>query len=332
MATPSFLAIRNKYPEARVHLLVGKWSRSVVENNPNIDEIISVDENIFWKKKIFHLFKLFLKLRSKRFEIIYVMHWSNFFNLFALWFGAKERIGFDRFNRGAFLTKKVLFKEGERGLHIVEKYLKLVEDNLQNCSKKMDLYLTEDEINSAQKKLEVYGLFRTNRIVGIAPGGGINPKSRMSTRCWPIKYFSELVNKIINELNMSVVLFGAEMEKNLSRIILNDVINKNKIVNLIGKTNLRESSAIMKMCRVMIANDSAPLHLAAAVGIKTISIFGPTAPYDKAPIGKEHFYFYRELICSPCYKYGKFKKCKTLSCMKLIKPDEVFRKVKEFSL
>ncbi|PKN02206.1 MAG: lipopolysaccharide heptosyltransferase II [Elusimicrobia bacterium HGW-Elusimicrobia-1] len=329
MATPAFETIRNKYPKAKISLLIGNWAKDIVKSNPNIDEIISIDENIFWKKRIIPLLNLFFLLRRKKFNAVYIMHWSNLFNFFTFLLGIKKRIGFDRFGKGMFLTKKVPFSEGEMP-HTIYKYGNLVSANLENC--KINIYLTDDETNIAEKELANYGLNPIDKIIGIAPGGGENPKTKMLTKRWPVEYFIELIKKITFELNIPVILFGSKTESALGTAI-EEAIKKDKLlVNFIGKMDLRQTAAIMKICQIVVTNDSASLHLAGAVGTNTISIFGPTPPWDKIPLGNNHKYFYKKLPCSPCYKYGKFPKCRGISCLRSIKPDEVFQKVKELIL
>jgi len=331
MATPAFAAIRRKYPSAHISILIGEWARPIVENNPNIDEIISVDENIFWKKRIIELVRLFFRLYEQRFEVIYVMHWSNLFNFFAFLLGAKERIGFDRFGKSGFLTQKIPFDEGVRDIHIVERYLMLVEKKLDGINKEMEIYLTEDELSYGERVLEKYNISRNSKIIGFAPGGGENPKSRMFIRRWPQEYFVVLGRKIISELNIPIVLFGSTLEKKLCDEIENKINVKSMVINLAGKTTVREVAAIARMCSLVVANDSGLLHLAAAAGSNTISIFGPTAPWDKVPISSKnkHFFFYKNYKCSPCYKYGNFPNCEEIPCLRDIHPEEVFRKIEE---
>jgi lipopolysaccharide heptosyltransferase II len=331
MATPAFAAIRRKHPSAHISILIGEWAKPVVENNPNIDEIISVDENIFWKRKVIGLIGLFSKLHKQHFKVIYIMHWSNLFNLFAFLLGAEERIGFDRFGKSKFLTRKVPFSEGVKGIHTVERYLMLVEEKLNGLNKEMEIYLTEDEISRGEKILEEYNINKSGKIIGIAPGGGENPKSRMFIRRWPREYFISLGRKIISELGVPILLFGNVLERSLCDDIENRIDKKSMVINLAGKTTLREVAAIMKKCSLVITNDSGLLHLAAAAGTNTISLFGPTAPWDKVPISlrNTHFFFYKNYSCSPCYKYGKFPHCKEISCLRSIHPEEVFCKIAE---
>ncbi|MBI2412321.1 MAG: glycosyltransferase family 9 protein, partial [Deltaproteobacteria bacterium] len=86
-------------------------------------------------------------------------------------------------------------------------------------------------------------------------------------------------------------------------------------------------------CSLVVANDSGPMHLAAAVGRPVVSIFGPTDPVEKHPLTKGSFYFWKGqgLDCSPCYSHGAFPDCKTLECMRSVAVEEVFDKVRELA-
>ncbi len=328
MTAPSFEVIKKKYTDAKVSLLIGNWSKELVKTNPYIDEIICINENMFWKKKVFRLAALFFLLKKKKFDIVYVMHWSNLFNLFVFLLGIKERIGFDRLGRGRFLTKKIPFCEGDR-IYTVYKYLSLVDDNIKQYNPQINVFFTDNELKSAERMLKDCGITNPGYIIGIAPGGGENPKTKMPIKRWPEKYFIEVVKKINIELHAPVLLFGSEKEADICLNIEKTIGESRLLINLCGKTTLRQTAALLNKCYLVITNDSGLMHLAIAGGSKTISIFGPTPPWDKLPSDDKHVYFYKNLSCSPCYKNGTFPRCPTIACMEAITPEEVFRKIKE---
>ncbi|MFQ3675010.1 MAG: glycosyltransferase family 9 protein, partial [Endomicrobiia bacterium] len=236
MASPSFAAIKKKYPEDRIFVLVGNWAKDVLTNNPNIDEIISVDENIFWKKKVFSLIRLFIELKKKKFSIIYVMHWSNYFNFFAYLLGAKEIIGFERKSSSRYLTRKIIFEEGKEP-HSVYKYLNLVDDNYKAYDTNIEIYLSEEEITFAKEELNKYNIEKYEKIVGIFPGGGENPRSKMWTRRWTIENYSKIIKNILLEKKVLILLFGSKSEENLWLEIKKNVNETNRIINFIGRTS-----------------------------------------------------------------------------------------------
>ena len=132
---------------------------------------------------------------------------------------------------------------------------------------------------------------------------------------------------MLTEDNIKVVLFGSGSDVILADEILN-AIKSDLINNLVGKLNIRQTAAVISKCKLFIGNDSGLLHVAASVGAPTISIFGPTAPWDKVPIGENHCYFYSNETCSPCFKYGKFPDCKDQKCFERINYIDIFNKIK----
>lgn len=320
MATPAFATIRRKHPAAHITLLVGAWAAPIVERDPSFDEMIVVDENIFWKKRVLPLLRLLLRLRRGRYDTAYVMHWSGFFNLFALLAGARSRIGFSRQGaRTHFLTCAVPFSEGEKGSHAVDRYLAMAGEPAIPENALMRVYLSPAEESAMQA-------FVRERVVGrciaLAPGGGANPRSSMPTRCWPEDKYVALGKLILADPDLSVVLIGGPAEMAMGAR-MRDSLGTARCVNTIGALTLRQTAALLKNCAVLVANDSAPMHIAAAVGTPTVSLFGPTAPYDKAPRGDSHRSLYRTETCSPCYRYGSFPDCKDRRCLENILPEEV---------
>jgi ADP-heptose:LPS heptosyltransferase len=96
---------------------------------------------------------------------------------------------------------------------------------------------------------------------------------------------------------------------------------RNKAHTLVGRTNIRQLAAVLKRSRLLITNDSAPLHLACAVGTRVLAIFGPTDPRKYGPTGEFDIVVSKKLSCSPC---EKAECAQNYECMKLITPDDVF--------
>ncbi|MBN1383338.1 MAG: glycosyltransferase [Elusimicrobia bacterium] len=327
MATPAIREIRHRYSSAKIFHLIGKWSSEIMSANPNVDELIVIDENIFWKKKIIPIIELLLKLRKKKIDIVFNMHWSKWINFFALIIGAKDIIGFDRDGSAGFLTKKIPYSEGEKGPHQIEQYLAIAGNNVSSkisgVKKVPEIFFREDEAKNYNGKFKEFLTKNRKNIIAVASGGGSNPKSSMPMRRWP--FYSELVGKIIENMPYHVVLLGQGTDKEVADKILSE--NKSeRITSFVDRLDLHENAYLLQNSLLLVCNDSALMHIASAVGTKCLSIFGPTAPYDKAPMNKEHVYMYSEVACSPCYKFGSFPECNRQQvCFKSIKPNEVFK-------
>jgi ADP-heptose:LPS heptosyltransferase len=123
-----------------------------------------------------------------------------------------------------------------------------------------------------------------------------------------------------------VVILGAEAEMPLADIIV--AAAKNKIINLVGKTNSEELAAIMSLMSLVITNDGGPLHMAVALGVKTVSVFGPVDDlvYGPYPPSGKHIVVKRDIDCRPCYKNFRFNGCShNRNCIDEISTEEVFR-------
>lgn len=330
MATPVMELIRQTYPNSEITLLVGKWASEIVVNNPNLDKVAVIDENIFWKKRIVPLIKLFFVLKKQNYDLVYVMHWAIYFNLFVYLLGIPCRIGFDRGGEGLFLNKKVHFVEGKKGVYIVNQYLNLITYNSQETTRQMKIYLTENEIIEARSWLEQHNVSLNEKYIAISPGGGENPKAKMFIRRWPVEHYVRLIDLIREKNNDTILILGGKTDQELGEQIINGIKNKMNVLNCTGKFTLRQTASLMKFCKVLVCNDSGLMHLGGAVNIPTVSIFGPTIPHDKIPYGEIHEFLYKGLSCSPCYYYGKYPNCQEMSCLRLISPEEVFEKLAKF--
>jgi heptosyltransferase II len=172
---------------------------------------------------------------------------------------------------------------------------------------------------STQKVKEI--LKRTNindkdKIIAIAPGAA------WTTKRWLPEYFSELSNKFINS-GYKIVLIGAESDK----AVCNDVEKNSNVLNLSGKTTIPELLALLSLTKLLISNDSAPVHLAGLVKCPVACIFGPTSQsFGFAPIGEKDLIFEKtDLQCHPCRIHGG-DRCPTgtFDCMRNITHSDVF--------
>lgn len=327
MAVPSFQALKEKYPDSRVTLLTGSWSRPIVDRNPFIDEIIEIDEKIFWKKRIFELIKLFARLRGKNFDAVYVMHWSNLFNLFVYLMGIQERAGFNRGGHGRFLTTKADYAEETRRKHVVQMYLDLVSPGMDMKRYPMKIYIEAAELERLVSVPGVNRVFTGNKcIVGIVPGGGVNPHRKVIAKRWPAGNYLQLIDRIMENKECFVALFGSETDRDVMEYLTERIRKRERLINCMDKFDLRTTAALLGRCRVVISNDTGLLHVAAGTGAATLGIFGPTMPYDKAPQGDRHTSIYKSLECSPCYARGRIQGCNDVKCMASITPEEVYLK------
>jgi len=304
MTTPLIRQLRKNLKNATIDYLIGKHSYKVLEGNKHLDNIIKFDEKIFFEKDFKEWIKLIFKIRKRDYDVIFVLdkHWI--FNLTAFLFGIKKRIGFDRFGEGKFLTYKIPYF-GRK--HEIFYYLDLlrglgIEPNYEDWE--MEIFLNENDLEFAEKFWNENNL-NDKVVVGVCPGGARNiGVGDDDLRRWDVEKYKELIKKL-KERGFEVLLIGGNTDKEIEKAILKEV----KCISTIGKTSLKESAALLKKCDVVVCNDSGPMHLAAAVNKKVVSIFGPTHPSEKAPLHKESRYIWKQVGCNPCYDlWGRYPK------------------------
>jgi len=330
MTTPFVRALRNRFPKAHVTYMVGSWAKEAIRGNPNINELIVFDERIFFNiRKMPNILKLIREIRKRKFDLAFILDISFVYPLVAYLAGIPIRVGFDRNGEGFALTHKIEYGPVKHHIEYSLDTLSFFVDST-TIPKDMEITISEKDEEYALRLFSLYKLFDKNVVIGVAPGGAKNPGEDMPIRRWPLEYYAELINMLVKHLNAKVILFGGLNDKELAEKLMKLV--SVPLIDLIGKTTLKQAAAIIRKCNLFITHDSGLMHLAAASGTPTISIFGPTNPLKKAPIGEKHIFIRKELPCSPCYKDGIWADCKHQTCLKKIKPLHILQLIKNISL
>ena len=325
MTTPLIRQLRENFKNATIDYLIGKYSYGAINWNKYLDNIIKFDEKIFFEKNFKEWMKLIFKIRKRKYDIIFVLdkHWI--FNLTAFLFGIKKRIGFDRCGEGKFLTYKVSYF-GRK--HEIFYYLDLLEGlgiNPNYDDWQTEIFLNKNDLDFTEKFWKENNL-NNKVVVWICPGGARNIGVwDDNLRRWDTKNYIRLIKKL-KEKWFEILLIGGKTDKEIEEEILKEI----KCTSAIGKTSLKESAALLKKCDVVVCNDSGPMHLAASVNKKIVSILGPTHPSEKAPLHKESKYIWKQIGCNPCYDLwgGYPKPCPyKKKCLDIITVEEIFTKI-----
>lgn len=324
--TPSIRKIKEIFPQSKISFLVGNWSKDVLIGNPFIDEIISFDERILLEKKIFRFLNLIRQMRKRRFDRCIIFHSHPFMHFLGFLTGAPARIGFaDPKRRSLFLTDPVPqqtgFKKRAGGRYMPDVYMDVVCFQRHNQKEKypLEMYLYPEEKESAEAIMSKAGIHKP--FVAVAPGGGVNPRQTVLGKRWPPEYFASIADYLVNKHETTVVLVGGKSDMDVAEKVIEN--SKYKIHNLCGKTSIREAASIIDKSILLICNDSSLLHIAVALGIPSITMFGPTGPSSCIPPNDSmHIYNCSILECSPCY-IGMDFSCKDVRCMHYISVEDV---------
>ncbi|MCF8267900.1 MAG: glycosyltransferase family 9 protein [Ignavibacteriales bacterium] len=325
MFTPALLRLREEMPEAEIHVLVMYKAAEEIFTSLNVADKVILYE--FIKESPFKSLRFVLSLRSKYRATINVYPSNRLeYNAISFMIGASSRyavryIRRDIINLGFLNNKRVVEKDS---LHNVEENVRLV-DLLTNKSTKdipsLRINSTYADTISADNYYNSLNPDPEEKIIGFHPGCSLL-KNHIKRR-WEPEKFAELAYRLTKEKKLKVLLFGGPEEKELRKYILEKSGSK-QVVD-VKTRSFNESVAIMRRCDVFVSNDSSLMHTAAALGLKTVAIIGPTNPVYIHPWKSPHTIVSLDLPCSPCFFYSP----KPLSCSRT---DTQFKCIRELTV
>jgi ADP-heptose:LPS heptosyltransferase len=169
--------------------------------------------------------------------------------------------------------------------------------------------------------------------VALLPGGGSNPGMELSAKRWPLDRYRELARRLVQELDAEVLLVGGPDDAALNTQLLEGLdVPEGSVKSIAGKTSFGELAAQLERCALFIGNDSSPMHLAAAVGIPVIAIFGPTSPQEYGPYpldDPKHIALWHPSSAQPCFFMGKMQTSEQCKCIESVTLDEVWQAVQQ---
>ena len=285
-----------------------------------------------WQRDNIFLFNdcrlLIQDIKSGQFDMVLDVSLNSFMGFLAWAAGIPRRVGFDYKGRGRFLTQKIPL-EGYENRHVVEYYLDLLAQiGVPVVHKSMELPLTTADMDWAAGFLEDNGVFGRGQVIGLVPGGGESWGKDASCKRWSAERFAKLADKLIEKSAAQIILLGGPTEAGLCGSVARGM--NNPCVSACGKTSLSQFAALAKRCALIVANDGGPLHVAAASGSKTVSIFGPVDEVVYGPYPAQgHKVVKKDLPCQPCYRRFRRADCGHIRCLNDLTVEEVFKKVEE---
>lgn len=278
--------LKDAFPQSEIHYLTEKFAKRAVENNQFVSKILTFDKKDF-------VLSIVRKVRKENYDLVLDL-WSNPKTAQITFLsGAKYKVGYEK--RGRKYAYNFTGKNGTMGRHAAEDNLVLLNAlNIPISTKKIIYQTTVEEKEFAQKYLDQAIQEKEKKLVGIIPSGGWESK-----RCEPVKWI-EICNEIQKNYQVQfIILWGPGDEKDameISKVLLPSPV-------LAPKSSFGELSALIEKCDLIIANDSGPMHVAAALGKPTLGIFGPTDPEAHRPFAdNSSFVSHSDLHCIICTK------------------------------
>ncbi|MGK0368063.1 MAG: heptosyltransferase-2 [Thermoproteota archaeon] len=333
LQTSLLAALKNNF-DKKVNLIFITSSEfsSLLEGHPYIDELITFDR----KSEKFSDLKTSVLNASLRPDILIDLHATLRSKRLLLSLNHIPSIGIDKRSLERFLLTKFkinLLKVNKKSIPQVTRILrdlkcilalnsenKEISDFINTTSNTERNHLTSIGLSFNQSKdSDKIEELKTKKFIGLVPSASYFYKR------WPVESFVSLAKSITEETDYEVVIFAGPSDSFCDAF--NDL---NKVHNLQGKTNLKESCSLTKYAKLIIGNDTGIIHIAESLGVPVIDIFGPTHPdFGFFPHMSESAILSADLPCKPCSSKGE-KDCKlaTHECMLAIKPSEVLNVAK----
>ena len=288
-------------------MLVAKQSADVLQENPHLDEIITFDR-LAKNKDTGEMFRIAHILRERRFTLTIDLQRKFRTELLMYLSGAVERVG-----KGRLCTVRVS-EQGNK--HATVHYFDLLHAaGIPAEDQRLELFLSESERLDAAQRFDTAGTNDGQLKVGFFPGAG------WKLREWMPERFAAIGDRLVQRFNADVLIFGGQQETELVQSVVN--LMNAPAIPFAGNLQIRQLAACIEKCDLFLTNDTGPMHIAAAVGTPTVSLFGPGNHIRFQPLGELHQIIRHDVPCSPCKQFTD--KCKDNICMKGIGVDEVWQ-------
>lgn len=324
---PALRALRDKFPSAYIAWVVEENAKDLLQGHPDLNQIF-----IFKRKKLSKGFldvRNFLntskevldflrKVRGEHFDLVLDFHGILKSGVIGFLSGAPLRIGLSRHDSKEFNylfnNCHVTFKTN--AISRIEKNLNFIRFLGIHCDNQEPIIPIADEDRHAINNFFTEkGLSEHTPLIAIHPG---TSKKTLYKR-WNISYYAIVADKLIEKLHAKIVWTWGPGELETAKSIVTQMKYESTIACKTG--SLRQLAELFRRCDLFLGSDSGPMHIASFVKTPVVAIYGPTDPVVNAPCKKNpHIVLRKDLPCSPCRK----RKCKSLQCMNMVTPDEVF--------
>lgn len=323
-STPAIALLRENYPSAEITVLARPLNAPVLLGNPDVDRVLVFDRAEQHRRLTARL-QFYHALRREKFQLVVAMQTAMWAHFVAFLSGARYRLGRyqKRFKSTLTHAWHGRYRKGE--IHEVDRNLALVRLICRGeGTRKLVFHLHPDEIANAKARLASWGVKFVGgtcnpetdaMLIGIHPGGSSFDKR------WPEKQYAELADRLARHYSATLLLLHGPEEAELARNI-QQAMQHSAIAY--APTTIRELAALLTCCQLVVCNDSGPMHLAAALDVPTVAIFGPTDHVVWHPLSENASIVRQDMPCWPCSAH----KCKIgWECTKKLPVEMVWKSV-----
>lgn len=297
MSLPALRALRERYPSAHIAILAKPWVAGLYQREPFCNELIPYTPKTLGEK-----WAVGRALAKQRFDCAILL--QNAFEAALVAYAARipERIGYARDGRSLLLTQAIAVPQvgngpGEIPIHERFYYLELLRRaGILNALPESDLIRLEGAAEARTVGLQHFAKHGLGEIVvGVSPGAAYGSAKR-----WLPERFAESADRIAKELGATVAVFGSASERDLCQSVVDQITVPAH--NFAGETGLGKYIEMAAACRVYLTNDSGAMHVASALGLPTVAVFGATNHVTTGPTGPLARVIREPVECAPCLK------------------------------
>jgi len=320
LTTPVIETLKNEFPQSQTFFLTKAQYGDILRNDPRIFSLLEFDPK-GKHKGISGFMRLVGELKSHDFDLLVDLH-ANLRSFFIrLLTKSKIKLKYNKrwLSRCMMVYLKFL---KTKSIHTVDSYLEVLKHiSIDTPDKKPLLFLSKNDIELVEHFLLEEKVRKDDIVVGVHPG------ARWETKRWDEEKFRKVCQVLIEKNNYKVILMGDDKDKRLIERIKKGIPDA-RLIPAVG-LSLGKSMSLIQRFDSLITNDSGPMHMAQALQVPVVVIFGPTHPkLGFAPTGFDNVVLCANVECSPCSLHGE-KKCrkKNRLCMDLIQPEMVVEAV-----
>jgi len=310
-------SIKKEFPSAYIIIVANKYVYPLWEKNPLVNEV--------WRCELRGLgyaisyIKFLFRLKKNNFDLAIILPHCLRYALFAFLAGIPLRAAYNVGHRKILLTHPLDYSVSLRKEHIIENYLDIL-SLIGIKSRCRELFLRVDPVEEGKADifLKTHQITKDELVIGIGPGAIYGEAKR-----WPKENYAKVIKTLTNEYKVKVFIFTGPDERALADWLKKNVLNPSAI--FFDNSPLSEVMSLIKRCNLFIGNDSGLVHIASAMKIKTISLFGSTSPNWTAPCGENNINLNKNIPCAPCFA----RKCALghYSCLNSISVKDVMEAV-----
>lgn len=307
MTTPALAALRAHYPDAEIVMVANPLVAELFQSHPCIDRVMVYDRKGV-HKGLGGFWRMAQQLRAQRFDAAVLLQNAIEAALLAALALIPRRIGYTTDGRRLLLSHPVTVTTADKRLHHTDYYLQLLaRQGVRGGDGQLRLACSDAEMAWAQDVLD------GENIIAINPGAAYGSAKR-----WLPERFATVGDELARRYGARIVLTGGPGEVEIGRDIA--AAMSCQPLNMVGQTSVRQMMALLASSRLLVTNDSGPMHVASAFAIPIVAVFGSTDHTTTCPASKQVVIVRKPIDCAPCL----LRQCPTdHRCMTAIEAEDV---------